>query len=33
MTDAEHAAWIRDQRAGGVVSALATATRLKEEDL
>jgi hypothetical protein len=33
MTDAEHAAWIRDQRSGGVVSALATATRLKEEDL
>ena len=33
MTDAEHAAWIRDQRNGGIVSTLATATRLKEEDL
>ena len=31
MTDAEHAAWRRDQRQGGTVAALASSVRLKEE--
>lgn len=31
MTDAEHAAWRRDQRQGGTVAALASIVRLKEE--
>ena len=32
MTDAEYAAWRRDQRQGGTVAALASALTLKEED-
>jgi hypothetical protein len=31
MTDAEHAAWRRDQRQGGTVAALAASVRLTEE--
>lgn len=31
MTDAEYAAWRRDKRHGGVVAALASSVRLKEE--
>lgn len=31
MTDAEHAAWRRDQRQGGTVAALASSVRLKEK--
>ena len=33
LTDAEYAAWRRDQRTGGTVSALAQSMKLKEEDL
>lgn len=33
LTDAEYAAWRRDQRSGGAVSAVASALTLKEEDL
>lgn len=32
MTDAEHAIWRREQRTGGVATALATGLKLKDED-
>jgi hypothetical protein len=31
MTDAEHAAWRRDQRQGGIVAALAGSAKLQDE--
>jgi hypothetical protein len=31
MTDAEHAAWRRDQRQGGMVAALAGSIKLTDE--
>lgn len=33
LTDQEYAAWRRDQRSGGAVTAVASALKLKEEDL
>jgi hypothetical protein len=31
MNDAEHAAWLRDQRQGGTVATLASRVTLKDE--